>query len=29
MMKWYINICEGQDKVTFVNKGGRNRDEEE
>ena len=22
-------FCEGQDKVTFANKGGRNRDEEE
>ena len=22
-------VCEGQDKVTFANKGGRNRDEEE
>jgi len=24
-----VKFCEGQDKVTFANKGGRNRDEEE
>ena len=35
MSGWYecqgyqTKFCEGQDKVTFANKGGRNRDEEE
>ena len=26
---YQAKFCEGQDKVTFANKGGRNRDEEE
>ena len=26
---YQAKFCEGQDKVTFANKGGRNRDEEQ
>ena len=29
MLGYQTEFCEGQDKVTFANKGGRDADEEE